>query len=179
MIFKKILLLSVILISIISVGNLTGCSKKDTKQITYTDSGMNETLQSGDILTISLLPYTPKQFDIIAIQLPEHETPLISRIIALEGQTVDFDFEDWIVYVDEEILDEPYILYQPDLPLYKYDINPDTLPIKIEPGKIFVMGDNRDRALDSRAESIGQVDVEYIIGNVIDVEFIVTKPIIE
>jgi len=180
MILKKILLLTLLLLCVIliSIGNITGCAK-ETKKMIYTGPGMNETLQNGDVLTISLLPYTPKHGDIVAIRLPEYDEPLISRIIAVGGQTIDFDFENWIIYVDGEIIDEPYMLYQPDLPMYKYDIKPDMLPIKIEPGKIFVLGDNRDRALDSRTENIGQINVELIIGNMIDIEYKIDDAVLE
>jgi signal peptidase I len=173
MICKRILLLLLILGIILIT---FGCSA-DTKKITYKGPSMMETFQNGDGVTISLLPYTPKQFDIIAIQPPDYDEPIVLRIIAVEGQTIDFDFENWIVYVNGEALDETYVNYRPDLPMYKYDIDPDTLPIIIEPGKIFVMGDNRDNALDSRSESIGQVAVEFILGNVIEVEFIFTNPV--
>jgi len=174
MIFKKILLLTLLL----SIILISGCSNQ-TKKITYGGPGMNETFQDGDILTISLLPYKPKQGDIIAIQPPGYDEPIITRIIAVEGQTVDFDFDEWFVYVDGEVIDEPYIYYMPDRLMHKDDITPDMLPIKIEPGKIFVMGDNRNNTLDSRDKSIGQVDVECIVGNVVEVEYRVTNPVIE
>jgi len=173
MIFKKILLFFLLLNFILITA---GCAK-ETQKITYKGPDMMETFQNGDILTVSLLPYNPKQGDIVAIQLPIFEEPVITRIIALEGQTVDFDFENWFVYVDGEILDEPYVLFMTDRLMHSDDITPDMLPIKIEPGKIFVMGDNRNLATDSRTKSIGQVDVEYIIGNIIEVEYILTNPI--
>ena len=37
-------------------------------------------------------------------------------------------------------------------------------PIKVEPGMIFFMGDNRDNSVDSRFADVGQVPVENLIG---------------
>jgi signal peptidase I len=44
----------------------------------------------------------------------------------------------------------------------------DTAPLRVAPGKLFVLGDNRDRAADSRIplaeEGVGQVDRSAVIG---------------
>ena len=73
-------------------------------------SSMYPTLEDGDKILVSNLFYKPKQGDIIVFRKDEYrEEPLVKRIIAVEGQTVDIDFELGIVYVDGEALDEPYI----------------------------------------------------------------------
>ena len=68
------------------------------------------TLENGDKILVSNLFYKPKQGDIVVFRKDEYrEEPLVKRIIAVEGQTVDIDFNLGIVYVDGEALDEPYI----------------------------------------------------------------------
>ena len=131
---------------------------------------------SSDNLIISNLFYTPKRGDIVVIQVPNpyFSTPIIKRVIATEGQVVNIDYEKWevIVYENEEaykngqgeILDEPYVNYEPG----RYMSNGSmTLPIVVEPGKIVVMGDNRNHSLDSRDSRVGQVDVRNIVGRVL------------
>ena len=64
-------------------------------------SSMYPTLEDGDKIIVSNLFYTPKQGDIVVFRKDEYrEEPLVKRIIAVEGQTVDIDFERGIVYVD-------------------------------------------------------------------------------
>ena len=122
-----------------------------------------------DNLIISNLLYNPKQGDIVVIQVPSPSfpTPIIKRVIAVEGQTVDFDFENWLVIVDGVPLDEPYVNFELGRFMNSESISPDMLPITVEPGKIFVMGDNRNHSSDSRSSQIGQVDRRNVVGRVL------------
>ena len=152
--------------------------------VTVQGPSMEYTLHGGekpysstqDNLIISNLFYKPKQGDIVVIQVPNpsYPTPIIKRVIAVEGQTVDFDFENWIVYVDGKPIYEvdgqaaiePYVNYEPGKFMNGGE-NVVDLPITIEKGKIFVMGDNRNRSSDSRSSGIGQVDVINVVGRVL------------
>lgn len=138
------------------------------RMVTVEGSSMQETLHEKDNLIISHLFYTPKQNDIVVIQVPNSSfpVPIIKRVIATEGQTVDFDFDNWLVYVDGEPLDEPYVNYIAGESMRSDSILLDALPITVEPGKIFVMGDNRNNSADSRNALIGQVDINNVVGRV-------------
>ena len=123
---------------------------------------MTNTLQDQDRLIVTHLFYEPKQGDIIVTTQPSAvNKPLIKRIIAVEGQTVDINFETHQVIVDGEVLDEPYIREPTSR---KGDIE---FPITVEPGKVFVMGDNRNDSLDSRFAEVGQIDKRYILGKAV------------
>jgi len=146
--------------------------------VTVQGPSMQETLHEKDNLIISHLLFSPKQGDIVVIQVPnpQYETPIIKRVIATEGQTVDFDFDNWRVIVDGESLNEPYVNYEYTTdangnsfkrPMNDYDIQLGSLPLTVGPGKIFVMGDNRNRSSDSRDSKIGQVDVRNVVGRVL------------
>ena len=128
-------------------------------------SSMYPTLENGDKIIVSNLFYTPKQGDIVVFRKDEYrEEPLVKRIIAVEGQTVDIDFERGIVYVDGEPLDEPYIAEPATDP--ENFIGPVEVPETVPEGCIFVMGDNRNASTDSRTTEIGMVDERCIMGKV-------------
>ena len=91
--------------------------------------------------------------------------PIIKRVIATEGQTVDIDFDAGIVYVDGVALKEDYT-YTPT--------NVDegiVFPITIAEGCIFVLGDNRNGSRDSRDPSIGMIDTRQILGKAVFLVF--------
>lgn len=132
---------------------------------------MKDTLHTGDKLIITHLNYKPKFGDIVVISMNHanrldpanaDNIPIIKRIIALENQTVDIDFEKGEVYVDGQRLDEPYIRT-----LTFRDEGAFTYPVTVPEGHIFVLGDNRDESKDSRDPSIGMVDERYILGKAV------------
>lgn len=134
---------------------------------------MMNTLIHGERVVITNLFYEPKVGDIVVISrnkensiysATNENTPIIKRIIALEGQSVDIDFEKGIVYVDGVALDEPYTRTPTNL---SYDIK---FPVTVDEGCVFVLGDNRNESLDSRSSRIGEygmVDSRYILGRAI------------
>lgn len=135
---------------------------------------MNNTLADGEVLLVTNLGKAPERGDIIVFQSPEShlKDPIVKRIIATEGETVDIDFENWIVYVDGEPLytdkngdpaREPYVNYE-NTRMYQYDRD---FPYTVPEGEVFVMGDNRNHSNDSRGTDIGTIDTRYIFGKVI------------
>ena len=140
------------------------------------DSMMN-TLVEGERVVINNIFYTPKAGDIVVISRNKQndvyddnpqDKPIIKRIIATEGQSVDIDFEQGIVYVDGVELDEPYTKpMQPYEKYAKYDIQ---FPVTVDEGCVFVLGDNRPVSLDSRSSQIGEygmIDTRYILGHAV------------
>ena len=119
---------------------------------------MLQTLQNGDKVIITNFMYTPKDGDIVVISHgAQYAEPIIKRVIATEGQTLDIDFEKQTVTVDGKVIDEPYTQGQT---LDKGGVIPTVIP----EGKVFVMGDNRTVSLDSRSTTIGLIDEMDIIG---------------
>lgn len=123
---------------------------------------MNPTLLNGDKLVVSDLFYSPKQGDIVIFRKDDYkEQALVKRVIATEGQTIEIDFDRGRVYVDGELLDEPYIA-EPT-----YNALDFTGAQKVPEGCVFVMGDNRNASSDSRKAAIGMVDERLIVGKVL------------
>ncbi|MCL2126312.1 MAG: signal peptidase I [Oscillospiraceae bacterium] len=125
---------------------------------------MLQTLQSNDRVVISNFFYTPKNGDIIIFRPPTdafNNTPLVKRVIATEGQTIDINFDTGDVFVDGVVQYEPYI----NAPTYNR-LN-FTGPVTVPKGHIFVMGDNRNNSADSRDSRVGMVDTRYVLGKVL------------
>ena len=136
-------------------------------RIAYVDGpSMNQTLHDKDTLIVSKLLYTPKQNDIVVFQSPDSGIVggVVKRVIATAGQTVDIDFENWVVTVDGVALDEPYVNFEEGFSMNQYDIE---FPITVPEGTIFVMGDNRNHSNDSRGSQIGCVDTRFVFGHVL------------
>ena len=122
---------------------------------------MVPTLQDGDRLLVlnAMLDNDYEYGDIVVLRKDTFlEEPIVKRVIATEGQTVDIDFAEGIVYVDGEALEEDYIR-EPT-----YTAEGTEFPLTVPEGSIFVMGDNRNGSSDSRDYRLGTVDTRYVIG---------------
>ena len=123
---------------------------------------MLNTLQHGDRLLVvnSMLYHDYQHGDIVILRKNGvfDDDPIVKRVIAVEGQTVDIDFAEGIVYVDGEALEEDYIR-EPT-----YTAEGTEFPLTVPEGSIFVMGDNRNGSSDSRDYRLGTVDTRYVIG---------------
>ena len=122
---------------------------------------MLPSLQSNDRVLISMLFHKPQEGDVVVITRTQGLTqPIIKRVIATEGQTVDIDFDTGMVYVDGEMLDESAYL-ENGTTTQPSDY---TFPLTVPEGYVFVLGDNRAVSNDSRSKDVGMVDERYIMG---------------
>lgn len=121
---------------------------------------MNNTLADGDKLFVTSFLYTPQNGDIVIISHGQHlDEPIVKRVIATEGDKLKIDFDNEKVYVNDKVLNEPYVSSQ----IIPGDA---VIPEVIPKGKVFVMGDNRKDSLDSRYNRVGLIDTDDVIGKV-------------
>ena len=124
-------------------------------------TSMCDTLQTKDKVIVTNLLYTPRDNDIVVISHgAEYKKPIIKRVIATEGQTLELDYENEKIIVDGIEIDEPYVKESTFSGNYGNLTPPEVIP----EGKIFVLGDNRRISLDSRSSEIGLIDVRDVIG---------------
>lgn len=121
---------------------------------------MYPTLENGDRLIVSDIAYVPQQGDIIIFSNSNFDNPLVKRVIATEGQTVDIDPESGEIRVDSTLIAEEYINEDTHI------LSDIEFPVTVPEGCVFVMGDNRNHSTDSRDSRVGMVDSRSILGKV-------------
>ena len=129
---------------------------------------MVPTLQDGDRLLVlnSMLDDDYRSGDIVVLRKDTFlKDPIVKRVIATEGQTVDIDFSTGSVYVDDALLKENYIN---ELTFLEEGTE---FPLTVPENSIFVMGDNRNHSRDSRDSRLGTVDNRYVIGKAVFLAF--------
>ncbi len=129
---------------------------------------MVPTLQDGDrLLVLNSMLYDDYRYgDIVVLRKDTFlEEPIVKRVIATEGQTVDIDFDMGAVYVDGTLLKEAYIN---ELTFLEEGTE---FPLTVPEGSVFVMGDNRNHSSDSRDSRLGTVDTRYVIGKAVFLAF--------
>lgn len=132
-------------------------------------TSMEPTLQDGDRLFINkfyFLVNTPHRKDVVTFEDPQQEGRyLVKRVVGIPGDTVEV--RDGTLYVNGKEVTEQYI----DTSIEDGNFG----PVKVKPGTVFVMGDNRHKyaSRDSRYESVGLVPFDLLEGKV---EFIIWRP---
>jgi signal peptidase I len=168
--------------------------EQTTERFSMPSASMIPTLVVGDIFAVSTSAYkdaAPQPGDVIVVKKAEGGRSFVKRVIAAGGDRVQM--KEGRLYLNGTLAqrealgedNEPgngtgsdsLALYRETLPNGRsyqivelsdkepYDNTPEFL---VPPGKLFVMGDNRDSSLDSRAPGeFGLVSLEHVVGRVV------------
>ena len=118
---------------------------------------MEPTLRPGDqTLVWKVAAKAPHRGDLVAFHAPRTGEILLKRVVAVGGDTVGL--EDGVLVVDGRHVREPYADPKAIDSVYFG-------PVKVRPGTMFVMGDNRANSDDSR--DFGAVPTDRIIGRAV------------
>lgn len=133
--------------------------------VVVSGTSMCRTLLDGDYLFVlsNIFYQNPEQGDVVVISKDSFDngSPIVKRVIATEGQTVDINFELGVVYVDGVMLEEEYTNTATNT------MGTMSFPLTVEEGYIFVLGDNRNVSRDSRYTEIGLIAEEEVLGKVV------------
>lgn len=124
---------------------------------------MLPTLRDRELMLVRRAGYAPEPGDVVVLRKAFDNVtgPIVKRVIAVGGQTVEIDYAAGTVSVDGAVLEESYIL-EPMVQRSWQTVTTLTVP----QGSIFVMGDNRNISNDSRNPSLGAVEEGYLLGKV-------------
>lgn len=155
--------ISWILTLAISIGIVVLLNTFVVRVMVVDGDSMVDTLHHNDRILTTPLYTELSRGDIVVIHR-ENDQPLVKRVIAVAGDTIDVDYDTGKVLLNGEAIDEPYLDVKMQEPNYIGGNTP--LPLTVSEGYVFVMGDNRNNSLDSRAQEVGEVPVENVFGKV-------------
>lgn len=128
-------------------------------QVTVSGSSMEPTLKDGDVLFADVSEEAVnnlKSGDIIILHEPGQSDPdqyLVKRIVGVEGDIVEFRYGK--LYVND--------MY------HKYGVGypNDFGPYTVKEDSVFVLGDNLDISMDSRAFMNPSLSLDLVVGRII------------
>jgi len=93
----------------------------------------------------------PKRGDVVAVRFAGNKVMLLKRVVAGEGERVEF--HNGKLFVNGGEIDEPYV---------RYPCNWNLPPRQVEKGCVYVVGDNRSMPIENHY--FGQASMKRIIG---------------
>ena len=129
------------------------------ERITIKNHSMENTLFPDDSILIDKISYrynAPERFDVIVFKQNGTGEELIKRVYGLPYEKIQI--YEGKIYINDEIIDDIDGLDEPEY------AGLALMPIELGAGEYFVLGDNRDKSIDSRYDEIGLVTSTRIIG---------------
>ena len=127
------------------------------RAFTVDGPSMLPTLHDGERLMVEKLTYRfrePERGEIVVFRYPaDPREHFIKRIVGIPGDVVEI--RAGRVYINGSPLEEPYVA----TPTWGH-----FGPVRVPPGRYFVLGDNRSNSEDSRYPQVGFVPRSYLEG---------------
>jgi signal peptidase I len=120
---------------------------------------MAPTLRPGDHVLVDKTAYRrgePRRGDLAVVRPPGSAELVLKRVVATGGQTVGI--EDGVLVVDGRRPREPYVDHAAVDSVFFG-------PVRVPPGSVFVLGDNRADSVDSRR--FGPLRDDALVGRVV------------
>ncbi len=128
-------------------------SSRQTELKQFAGDSMEPNFHDGQIVEVEEVPVTELQRGDVIYFTVDGKRDYLKRLIGLPGETIEI--RDGKVYINDRVLDEPYI---------KESMRGHSILFTMGPDEYFVMGDNRNLSSDSRA--FGPISSENIRGRV-------------
>jgi signal peptidase I len=149
-------ILSYILTIVITAGIMFVVLTFVGRLVCVNGDSMKPTYENGQILLIEEMSKSFDRFDIVTIRT--NKNLIIKRVIGCPGETVQI--KDGKVFINDEVLNDIV------------DVNIDNAgnaecPITLKDNQYFVLGDIRNKSIDSRSDGVGIVTGNQIFGRVI------------
>ena len=116
---------------------------------------MEPSFSNGDILLTCRVFRDISRGDIVVCIPEKFGRPIIKRVVGIAGDQIEIDADSGEIAVNGEKLREPYL--STEVP-----VQYQSLTVNVREGTVFLLGDNRNRSLDSRSQEIGLVSTEEI-----------------
>jgi signal peptidase I len=165
------------ILAVLLVGSTTSCGVASTiigvRSYTIPSSSMEPTVKAGSRVRARLTDgdYNPRSGDIVIFRRPKswgHENPdavHVGRVIGIPQNRVACCDAAGHLTIDGKSLDEPYITANPASAV--------SFDATVPKDRLWIMGDNRDISLDSRAylgnSEGGTIGVSDIVGVVFSI----------
>lgn len=162
---KRSALVEWIIVVVVAISSALLVRAYVLQQFAVEGTSMLTTLHPSDRVLVNKLSYRlhdPRRGDVVVLKRIEsnaQERDLIKRVVALPGETIEY--RDCQLFINGALMKEPYL--DPQI-VSANRCGADQPPVVVEPDHVFVMGDNRGGSLDSRDNSVGQVDYSNLIG---------------
>lgn len=119
--------------------------KGSSMEPTYHDRGFNFCWR------LSYLLSRPKRHDVVAVRFAGNRVMLLKRVVALEGEQVEF--KEGRLFVSGKEIAEPYV---------RYPCRWNLAPRQVEANSVYVVGDNRNMPIEHHY--FGQASLKRILG---------------
>ena len=93
----------------------------------------------------------PERQDVVTVRLAGERVVYLKRVVAFPGETVEF--KDGVLFVNGKPQQEPYV---------KGPCSWNLPPRKVEPGQVYLVGDNRSMPMEQH--DFGQTSERRIVG---------------